>query len=328
LAHDGAQAIFQKCCPQDFSHLERHAGKGEQSPPYLNTQEIEAALKGRTRELVTHVLGTPNRFLSKTDILRFGQKGSLMVHVMGPKEGLWHNFETGKGGNIFSLLMETQGCSFKEALTMAAQFAGVEIGKAAFTPSPPEKSTGESLKITQSSLEQEDTQKTIHNLLKISQDVHGTIAETYLKDHRRIDCALPSDLRFLPKGTTFTYKGETKTLKNDSLAAFARDVHGTLQSVQLTKLHENGSRATLQGNKLPKIHYGQLKGAFVTVQFEPQSSRVFLAEGLETALSIKMADVKGTIISAGGIHNLKNYNGEPKEIILVCDHDKPGSPSA
>jgi DNA primase len=37
--------------------------------------------------------------------------------------------------------------------------------------------------------------------------------------------------------------------------------------------------------------------------------------------------VKGTIISAGGIHNLKNYEGEAKEIILVCDHDKPGSPA-
>ena len=40
-----------------------------------------------------------------------------------------------------------------------------------------------------------------------------------------------------------------------------------------------------------------------------------------------MADVKGTIISAGGVHNLKNYEGEAKEIILVCDHDKPDSPA-
>ena len=47
----------------------------------------------------------------------------------------------------------------------------------------------------------------------------------------------------------------------------------------------------------------------------------------EVVLTIKMADVKGTIISAGSVHNLKNYDGEAKEIILVCDHDKPGSPA-
>jgi hypothetical protein len=328
LAHDGAQAIFKKCCPQHFPHLERHGGRNTETIPSLSTQEVEAALKGRTRDLVIHALGTPNRFLSKTDTLRFGQKGSLMVHVIGPKEGLWHNFETGKGGNIFALLMETQGCSFKEALTTAAQFAGVEIGKGAFTPSHPEKGVSESLKITQSSLEQKDTQKTIRHLLKVSQDLHGTTAETYLKEHRRIDCALSSDLRFLSNGTTFIYKGERKTLKHDALAAFARDSHGMLRSVQLTKLNETASRATVDGEKLPKIHYGSPKGAFITVQHDPQSSRVFLAEGLETALSIKMADVRGSIISAGGIHNLKNYEGEAKEIILVCDHDKPVSPAS
>jgi hypothetical protein len=328
LYHEGAQTIFQKCCPQTFPHLERHGGRTTETISALNSQEVEAALKGRTRDLVTHVLGTPNRFLSKAETLRFGQKGSLMIHVMGPKEGLWHNFETGKGGNIFALLMETQGCSFKEALMTAAQFAGVEIGKCAFSPSHPQKSSSESLKITKESLEQEDTQKTIHHLFKVSKGVHGTIAETYLKNHRRIDCTLPSDLRFLSKGTTFTYKGESKILKHDSLAAFARDTQGTIQSVQLTKLNKNGSRATIQGEKLPKIHYGSPKGAFITVQYAPQSPRVFLAEGLETALSIKMVDVKGTIISVGGIHNLKNYNDEAKEIVLVCDHDKPGSPAS
>ena len=284
--------------PKSFPHLERHGGHRTENATHLSTQEVEAALKGRTRDLITHVLGTPHRFLSKAETLRFGQKGSLMIHVMGPIEGLWHNFETGKGGNIFALLMEAQGCSFKEALTTAAQFAGVERRKSAFTLShfkAPEKSVSESLKIAQSSLEKSDTQKTIRHLLKISQDVHGTTAESYLKDHRSIDCALPSDLRFLPKGTTFIYKGETKTLKHDSLVSFARDNEGTLQSVQLTMLNANGSRATLQGNKLPKLHYGHPKGAFITVQHDPQSHRVFLAEGLETALSIKITDVKGKL---------------------------------
>ena len=139
-------------------------------------------------------------------------------------------------------------------MTTAVQFAGVEVDKSAFTSShfkAQEKNASESLKIAQSSLDQSDTQKTIRHLLKVSQDVHGTIAETYLKEHRRIDCFLPSDLRFLPKGTTFTYKGESKILKHDALASFARDTEGTRQSVQLTKLNENGSRATLHRQQTP-----------------------------------------------------------------------------
>jgi hypothetical protein len=39
----------------------------------------------------------------------------------GLQEGLFYNFEDGRGGNIFSLTQQTKGLSFKEAVMYAAQ---------------------------------------------------------------------------------------------------------------------------------------------------------------------------------------------------------------
>jgi hypothetical protein len=71
--------------------------------------------------------------------------------------------------------------------------------------------------------------------------VDNTVAETYLKK-RRLTCALPQDLHFLSKGTPFTYQRKDKTLQHATLASFARNAQGVLQSVQLTSLSESGSR--------------------------------------------------------------------------------------
>ncbi len=82
---------------------------------------------------------------------------------------------------------------------------------------------------------------------------------------------------------------------------------------------------TSTGEKLNKIQYGVSKGAFVTLQDGPD--RVFIAEGLETALSIKESGVVGKVVASLGIHNIANYGGSEKEIILCADNDdhKPDS---
>ncbi len=49
---------------------------------------------------------------------------SFYVH---PERGLWHCFGCGKGGDLFSFVMESEGLSFPEALRMLARRAGVRI---------------------------------------------------------------------------------------------------------------------------------------------------------------------------------------------------------
>lgn len=47
--------------------------------------------------------------------------------MVSPEKQIWHDFSSGKGGNIFSFIMEMEGLDFKGALELLARKAGVEL---------------------------------------------------------------------------------------------------------------------------------------------------------------------------------------------------------
>ena len=47
--------------------------------------------------------------------------------VVSPEKGIWHDFSSGKGGNVFSFVMELEGLEFKEALELLARKANVDL---------------------------------------------------------------------------------------------------------------------------------------------------------------------------------------------------------
>ncbi len=49
--------------------------------------------------------------------------------MVSPEKGIWHDFSAGKGGDIFTFLMEVEGITFREALEKLAQRAGVDLQK-------------------------------------------------------------------------------------------------------------------------------------------------------------------------------------------------------
>lgn len=51
---------------------------------------------------------------------------SLMV---SPEKQIWHDFSSGKGGNMFSFVMEMEGLDFKGALEQLARKAGVDLSQ-------------------------------------------------------------------------------------------------------------------------------------------------------------------------------------------------------
>src|ERR1700755_950649 len=55
--------------------------------------------------------------------------------MVSPEKQIWHDFSSGKGGNMFSFVMEVEGLEFKGALELLARKAGIDIEQYRSTPS-------------------------------------------------------------------------------------------------------------------------------------------------------------------------------------------------
>src|SRR5579864_7462028 len=47
--------------------------------------------------------------------------------MVSPEKQIWHDFSSGKGGNVFSFVMEMEGLDFKAALELLARKAGLDL---------------------------------------------------------------------------------------------------------------------------------------------------------------------------------------------------------
>lgn len=47
--------------------------------------------------------------------------------MVSPEKQIWHDFSSGKGGNMFSFIMEVEGADFKGALEILARKAGIDL---------------------------------------------------------------------------------------------------------------------------------------------------------------------------------------------------------
>lgn len=49
--------------------------------------------------------------------------------MVSPEKHIWHDFSTGKGGDVFTFVMELEGVDFKGAMELLARKAGVDLGQ-------------------------------------------------------------------------------------------------------------------------------------------------------------------------------------------------------
>ena len=300
------------------------------------------SLHSYLRSTLAHEKVTPSRHE-----VRFGRKGSFVLKTGGPKAGTYYNHERGEGGNLIQFCQREMQMSFKEAmlyLAEAAPYSDQQTVKQLFDPDARglsvvqvgQKQTTEA-QFIQGKAEAEaqvqhlqaQKQAEVATLAGLSLPIQGTQGKAYLRNTRHIQGSLPESLRYLPEGTAYTYDGKERTIKHGALLSLAHDTHTKeLQAVQITYLDGIGNRALdAQGNTFIKVTHGQLSGAVVTLQHDAFSNRVLIAEGVETALSIKEAGVQGTILCSLGTGNLKNLDLHGKDIVLLADwdggYDKP-----
>jgi Ti-type conjugative transfer relaxase TraA len=298
----------------------------DQKSKHLGAKLIHEQLKHKARDVAEHLLGEPNKHLSDARSLRFGNKGSLSISIAGEKAGLFHNFEIGESGNLLSLIQKERRLDFKDALNYASNLLGYG-SKEKHTDRFKQKIKSEDNSL-QSTTQEVDTAKLekVSKIADTSMPIINTLADKYLREHRGIKAELPQGLKF--KNQMF----EPSTKQSlPALIAEARDGFGKLTAIQTIFLDKiTAKKASLE---IAKRSYGKIKGSFVEIQgqkLKEVPNRVYVAEGVETALSLKEAGIKDPIFASLGVSNYKNfgnflkdkYQDHSPEVIIAADHDK------
>jgi len=287
---------------------------------------LKAVVSRNADSIARNLLGKPNNKLSSKHELRFGENGNISVAISGAKSGRWYDFSASVGGDMFDLVINRSGCDFKEA----ADYLRMQVGMGNRMPSSEFKKYDASfaqndLNTESKALTDHQKQAKVDKLYARSQKLEqGSIALRYLQEYRSIDCLAGNDVR----EANVYISGRNYYLP--ALVAFVRNNNGDITGYQQILLDKNtGAKADIPA---PKRSFGKISGSFVEVSKGVNSDITIIAEGLETALSVKEAlsehgdEKKGMrpirILCSLGINNIKNYGArEGEKIIIAADND-------
>ncbi len=150
--------------------------------------------------------------------------------------------------------------------------------------------------------------------------IAATVAETYLRQARKIRCSLPASLRFHP-GLRFN-PGEPDELP--AMIAAVTNLAGTVVAIQRTFLAPDGSGKAAIEN--PKRSLGSIaRGA---VCLAPAGSVVGLAEGIETGLSaMELFHVPVWCALGSNLAGVKLPRGV-RQVAIFADRGRAGETAA
>lgn len=304
----------------------------------LEDERLKSEVKFKAEEIAQDILGIPNKRLSNSKTLRFGESGKIAVRINGEASGQWYDFSSSKGGDLFTLVEEYRNCNFKEASDYLRSITGINSNPHLKIAYDHENSdfTKKALDAKES-LEKENKakQQMVSKLNTRSKEIGDkSVARRYLAK-RAITCHLSEDIK-----TTGIYTNEQNKYY-PAILVFARNVHGDITGGQQILLDK--ASYTKANIDIPKRSFGKIAGSFVSVgditttnntkKEEHSSSKsqiTVIAEGLETALSVKQAltnsytqqSVQIKVLCSLGISNISNYPASQNEkIIIAADND-------
>ena len=337
--------MYIKCKLQDGKNLNINTIKNSRQQVDMKQKwqdqhiMIKEAVKDRSEEIAISLLGSPNKKLSTKSDLRFGDNGNLLVNISGFKSGTWYDFTNSFGGDMFDLVRNQSGCNFKEAANYLRQQVGMGYenlysGSSYNNSSNSKYKTNEFESINNSisdakyhkqqndkerALAEEKKQEKVTKLYARSVAIEeSSVASKYLKDHRFIDCKVESDIR----QANIYINGQNYYLP--ALVAFSRDKAGEITGYQQILLdRKTSNKANIP---VPKRSFGRIAGSFVEISKAGEKSEAsgitIIAEGVETALSIKEAGIDAKILCSLGVNNIGNYIPDKGEkIIIAGDND-------
>jgi hypothetical protein len=240
--------------------------------------DLREALADRAAELAERLLGKPAATYKNGNELRWGNKGGFTVHIHGPRRGTWVDSQTQKGGDMLSLIMREQGCTFRGALDFARDFVGSTIA-----PLPPPR------RVKPRPPPRDGWKRVWHD----SVDPRGTLVEDYLRSRYLM---LPDEVA----GRTIRYHG---SLWRDGstcpgMVALFTDIHTDEPcGVHRTFLDSDGK-------KIDRRMLGRAGNAAIKLSADEDVEQgLHVGEGIETCLAAWLAGFRPVwaVGSCGGI---------------------------
>ncbi|MCC8399434.1 MAG: toprim domain-containing protein [Rickettsia endosymbiont of Platyusa sonomae] len=315
---------FSQGKKEEISVEQEYQSNLNNSPEMIDLKE---KLLFRAESIATSLLGKPNESLSNNDTLRWGKKGEISMMIVGNRAGIWYDLKEGKKGDLFALVQEKKNCNFVEATKYLQGMVDPSKDRAALDE------LYELDKFDKYTTEQEQKAKNVETTrIKYVQTQYSNstpvqylgdhVVGKYLSEHRGIKTAthkLSPDLR----GVMMMWDSPSKMYRS-ALLAFARDCEGTITGVQAIYLDKDNAF-------LYNRYLGKISGSFVEIQkgmsTDSQDNAsatniTIIAGGVENALSLQEADVKGKILCSLGVINIENYQPQVNESILIAaDND-------
>lgn len=299
------------------------------SPQTVGPRFTRKLLNDNAEKVALLVCGKPNFTMSTNNDLRYGKRGSLSISLKDEKSGIWFNFESGETGDMLDLVQLVKNLS----PTQAKKFADTEIipNLGDLKPSSSED--------FESELRENLRKSSTHNrevaqkLISESLPLENSIAEKYLKIHRKITVINSPHLRFHPSAPTWD-KGFAST---PALIAVASTPNSKTPNVQVTYLDQKTF------NKRPNVvvakrTYGSFRDpeGFHMCSLNEVSEDgdggedsdfdndvTFVSEGVETGLSVVQAFPNHHHFATLGKYNFNNLDTSrlKSHVVLVWDND-------
>ncbi len=286
--------------------------------------------------------------------------GSFCIHMTGPRAGHWCDFKTDpKGGDVFDLIGLSLGLhDVKDQLREARAFLGLQTDspvdiarrEAALAEARARRAQAE----RDAKIEAERRQHRAFGLWNAAEPrVAGTPVDHYLRG-RGIDLAAlaapPRALRYMPRCTYHSEDratGEVITFQGPAMLAAMTNLQGRVVAVhrtwlqigsdgQWTKLHLPHPSKPGEFLKAKKVYgwgngcairlssgIGPRGGKGVGLNDCPPGTRVYIAEGIETALSARVLRPDARVMAAYSLSNLGQVAlpDNVSEVVLIADGD-------
>jgi len=289
--------------------------------------------RGLVESTANEYFGDVNHKISKNNKLRFGNKGAVVVDI---DKATWYDFSSGEGGSLFKLYKERLNkydLPLQTDVQANDKIANIQKSQPIIKKENQEKVLEAKIKrvekIFKESLPINISQKNTTKFELENNSENSNIKKVengivYLQEKRKIglnSIKLSGDIRF----TNQAYNSELRQ-NQSAVVSIARNKAGEISAAQMIFLDSK----TCDKDKslaVNKRTIGVLKNSFVELTNNRNSKTVFIAEGIETGLSVANAEPNTRVLCALGISNFKNIDkflnkyDLDKKIIICADND-------